>query len=540
MKLLRLFSTNNDGSFFTDFNEDITINENSKIALSQLSFTSNEDDFIINGRNDEMTIQLKNVGGTKTIQIPHQTVTTTNYTTFFQQITDLFNDSLTFTGKQIGGQFYIGLGDKESHPVSKEGFVNIIYQRSCLTDGENYDGMTAYDKLAIQEFQNVDRNITDLDFITYQNNNVASSAEINESNILFNAPICQGGSVFRLQVEKLVTDGGGSGAGFPTSTEGFVMGLSTRAFDTNNGAGGLVLADIKLGVYCDRVGTNYSIIKDGVVSTPAGAVSPNVIDGQSDNDVIEIRKSNGNWRIAIFQSGGAGGKTDLLVNHQHDHETMRTMYPFIAFKAGKTFTRVGEVRITFDPYLYDIYNTPFGRAYQIGQYVGQDPLNTGLFEKLETHTVNPVPVRPTGDALRRALTEMSVNFKGQSLSEYFGFGGQQFHGNFFRSLFVLNGFNNFSPLQLGTNYLVELQNIDIESFDSNLKGHRNIIKCVPVVNVSPIDSLIINYETSNLIFLDIRNRNKRTLRNIKARILDNFGNPVKTIGYSSMTLLLDN
>lgn len=222
---------------------------------------------------------------------------------------------------------------------------------------------------------------------------------------------------------------------------------------------------------------------------------------------------------------------------------MRRMFPFVAFKAGQDFAKIDQVRITFDPYEYDIYNTAFGRAYQINRYVGQDALNTGLFEKEETHDLTTNgginPVRPTGDALNRRLTQTSFTFKHESLSNYFGF-PDKFNGTFPRSLFVFNGVNAFTPLQAQTNYAVELQNIPLESYDSLKKGRKNIIKYIPVLFPNPQDPLVINYETSNIEFLNLRNNKKQSLRNIKARILDNFGDPIKTNGYSSIVLMLDN
>ena len=87
------------------------------------------------------------------------------------------------------------------------------------------------------------------------------------------------------------------------------------------------------------------------------------------------------------------------------------------------------------------------------------------------------------------------------------------------------------------NYLVELLNIEIESYDSLHGGRRNILKVIPVPNVN---NTLVNYEANNITFLDVKNALPRTLRNIKARILDDDLQAVDIQNNAVLTILVKN
>lgn len=71
----------------------------------------------------------------------------------------------------------------------------------------------------------------------------------------------------------------------------------------------------------------------------------------------------------------------------------------------------------------------------------------------------------------------------------------------------------------------------------NEKGRRNIIATIPAN--SNANGVIVN-EASNLVFIDLDNAQPRYFRNIKARLLYGDLTSVKTIGLTSLTLLIKN
>ncbi len=78
-------------------------------------------------------------------------------------------------------------------------------------------------------------------------------------------------------------------------------------------------------------------------------------------------------------------------------------------------------------------------------------------------------------------------------------------------------------------------NMQVDSYDGLEKGRRNIIATIPTN--SDENGVIVN-EASNLVFIDLDNAQPRYFRNIKARLLYGDLSDVKTIGLTSLTLLI--
>ena len=76
--------------------------------------------------------------------------------------------------------------------------------------------------------------------------------------------------------------------------------------------------------------------------------------------------------------------------------------------------------------------------------------------------------------------------------------------------------------------------MNVESYDSSQKQRRNIISSL----ISSDDQDRITKDDGNVIFLDINNKDKVDLRNIKLRLMDGNYNSVTTGGRCVATLLL--
>ena len=105
---------------------------------------------------------------------------------------------------------------------------------------------------------------------------------------------------------------------------------------------------------------------------------------------------------------------------------------------------------------------------------------------------------------------------------------------------VLNGaLSNHSIIGMET-FLVVLDNVPLESFDTQLGGRKNVLSVI--VRDKDIDSEgVLKHITHNenlLIYRKIKNQNEITLRQIRARILDRDLKPIAAQGLSSLTLLI--
>lgn len=84
-------------------------------------------------------------------------------------------------------------------------------------------------------------------------------------------------------------------------------------------------------------------------------------------------------------------------------------------------------------------------------------------------------------------------------------------------------------------FLVELLNMEIDSYDGFSNQRQNIISVIPL---RPTDEGEINYNANTLIFVDIKNTQELSLRNIRARILDKELKPISVSGLSVITLVI--
>lgn len=103
------------------------------------------------------------------------------------------------------------------------------------------------------------------------------------------------------------------------------------------------------------------------------------------------------------------------------------------------------------------------------------------------------------------------------------------------SNFIVHSRNAYTAALTYDNIVVELMNLQVDSYDGLEKGRRNIIATIPAN--SDANGVIIN-EASNLVFIDLDNAQPRYFRNIKARLLYGDLSDVKTIGLTSLTLLI--
>ena len=143
--------------------------------------------------------------------------------------------------------------------------------------------------------------------------------------------------------------------------------------------------------------------------------------------------------------------------------------------------------------------------------------------------VKPGQARPG-----QANTRGRLTFESTTLAQYLGFNSASNDSETTQN-FVLHSENNFESGLKYDNLIVELMNLQVDSYDGLERGRRNIIATIPTQ--SDADGVIVN-EASNLIFIDLDNAQPRYFRNIKARILYGDLTSVKTIGLTSLSLII--
>ncbi len=206
---------------------------------------------------------------------------------------------------------------------------------------------------------------------------------------------------------------------------------------------------------------------------------------------------------------GAEGDFEIMKEMAYDGED--ELFPFIIFQTGGVYTRGRFLQTTISPY------TPYSAV--------------DVPQTLTTTQTTPLKL-PSLPIITKNLLEFGsinlANFLGYDVAKngiYNAGAGYIWTADF---NFVSGGIND--------SFLVVLDNIQLESYDGLVSQRNNILYTIDKKDQA--GALI--YETPNLLFIDINNKNPIPLRNIKARILNNDYSPLKILQRGFMTIVITN
>ena len=109
MRLIRLTTKQLQGIFDCNFNSDIVIQPNSKIALHSFTSQFNRLEITINSQNDTIQYSVDGAGNIKYITLPHGTWNNSNIEQLFSAVTQNLNLSMNYTKNQLGRQWFAGM-----------------------------------------------------------------------------------------------------------------------------------------------------------------------------------------------------------------------------------------------------------------------------------------------------------------------------------------------------------------------------------------------------------------------------------------------
>ena len=114
MSYISLHTNDKQARFTNNFNEDLIIKNNSKIALVNIKFEAIEDVFNTTTLTTfpTLTYSLYN-GMSKTINIGSVKFDNTNYVQFYILLTTLLNNTLTLEDKMINSQWRVSIADDD-------------------------------------------------------------------------------------------------------------------------------------------------------------------------------------------------------------------------------------------------------------------------------------------------------------------------------------------------------------------------------------------------------------------------------------------
>tara|TARA_R100000654_G_scaffold32892_2_gene57910 strand:+ start:1192 stop:2754 length:1563 start_codon:yes stop_codon:yes gene_type:complete len=514
--LIRLHTENNDAVFDCDFQDDIIIKENTEIALHSLSIERQNKKLDVDATNDTINFQVSTNAGTHDISIPHGKLSSTNIGSTLRDITDLMNSQLRFFR---GTPLEIANGD---NPNTKETGMQIKVStdnsKKVSFDFRYSGAVNALTANAGDLLDTVNMNTTSNEYKVADGTVAADSDTLQHANFAFKRPISLGTHISKVRIKKFTNTNG--------DQSGFIMGLTTEQNKITNNS--LTLADLDFAI---RVKKPADIIE--VKNTKAGAFGNNAAGrtvvnvttggGFRDNDHLsfELRESvagEGQKMHLMHYQSGAGGATELL---KADIELRGTAkfndvpYFFVVALLGDTnsikLDNVGSC---------------------LNQYIGVP--NTGELSAFDSENLVGLPQTLPSTLVRD--TQYSLTMP-STLASFFGFDSAANASTGGNALFIGN--RQFESVVNSDNYIVEMLNMPINTYDSLAKGRKNVLSYVPVSEtIIDDDTGVVQYTAPYPLYLPLSNQFAMTLRNIRARIVANDFSQITSEGIASINILL--
>lgn len=486
MKLIRLTTTDSNAIFSNTFNEDIIIEPNSKIALHSLTTQIQTEQLIIDALNDDITFGFAGVD--YTIHLAHNTYDKTNIDDFFIDFTYKFNRALGYTESTIGRQWLAS--------TSSNFFTLQVRTGAIISPIDIWEDDTS----KIFEINNV--GITPNNKALGRNGGADTTFD---SFLYFKSTICKGVSTLRGRIYSNTESTNG----------GFLMGYYTEQVSDET------IIDptkIKFGIQFVDEEQNYKIYKDGVqsVSTALPIISGNT--GGENNDYLVIDSYQNKLYAKVYNQSEVPRQNGLEIDTlEWDHET--ELYPFLCFVSSKT--DISDIKFVCDPFYTDDKNSLISKKFVEVPDLG------GVVSLKSNKVVNSY-----------------LQFNDIDLARLIGFRTQRIPiavGDTYqtdRDGFLEYKANNILAFRdIADTYLVEMLNLNINSFDSVKKQHMNLLAVIPQFDAVK-ERLV--YNAVYPVFLDLNNPYRINLRELRARILKEDLSTINSIGYSQITILIDN
>ena len=497
MKLLRLTTSDGQCNFDNILKSDLIVGQNSKIALSNASFTNSFPELYVDENNDTISYNLG--PSEKTCEIAHNTYygTTSSGLLLLQEIYTKMNSKLTLEGKEFGAEWK-------------------LYQEAAAIRAKVKIWAYDFNDKDYSKSGTISISGTDTDTNRVISSSVASVDM--SSRCVSSYALSRGSGVFRGKINILSDNTSG------LQDNGFEMILSTSS--DNLDVPNLSTEQNKYSIRIQPDGTGFKYMyRAGTGSYEDPAITPENF-GQTDglpdanNDVVEINISEGKVNGVVYQASGS--QTLFSVPYDGNEHLFPIIIMYGASANCGLFNTRATLRHTFiddDTLNADLYNS-------------KNNVDDGLLS-LRTDIPLPPALRPGTITLDMSKAKTIAKFLGYDI----GTDNYIFKRPNARDVATFSAEEGGFTYESADSYVVEFQSSQLESYDGFSHGRYSILKVIPNTTTNS-DNRRINYEASNLEFIDLSNRNPITLRNIRARVLKSDLTPVNTVHLSVLTLLI--
>ena len=491
MKLIRLKSDNNTVFFNNTIQSNLILPPSSRIALQNLSFEKKSKPLIINSTNHTFEYQM----GT---EVAKAILTDAEYQReSFVQFQYDFEIALIKT-LNIQNEFMIGASWKvieEANELlidySQSPEVEIITNQQPGYEEKNIDYVQATATDAAQ----ITKDITGIEANAIVAGDGTNYVIMNGNN---------GCGVVRMKIGALpVSD---------ATHKGYYVGISTKKIDTFNND--FPVDQMDCAIYISGSTDNYQYMSpDTVGLQDAGLSVRNNGINNPDSDVLEIAGSKGKIQMSIYT----------------DNDPTGNMF--------KEFTVVADT--LYYPYL--VILTEDATSVQEFSFTPREDWD--VIPQSYTQKISYTVGAPTPTLGNTSARNYRFKFETLALATQLGFNTQSTPPTG-----VLNNLPNDIGMQSDNEilfvdntecYLIELLNLNIESYDASLgqQNRRNLLSVIQ--NGRTRDQKDVYYDANTPLFIDLNNAYDIPMHNIQLRILDSSEQIPEVEGFSNMTILIE-
>ena len=482
MKLIRLTSEDPTALFDCDFNGGITIPENSKIALQSVSANLQAGVFLVDTVNNKIIYQIA-TNYIREVELTPFLYFEGNTDELFKDIENKFNDKVSFVSG-IGVNKVLGLEWKAG--IKSGGRTQIEYD---IGRAESWSGLGSSSVPNLWEENNTE-------YTLGGSNRVFLGAEATQTptdtftNMCILPHACSKGCGYvRARLSVLTNTGA-------TNTNGYIIAFSKTSPDPTDFQERDIFIGIRVG-FDNTTGVRYyALILNGVEQTRSTTVP--FIDGSGSikNDSIELMITGSRVEANIYHNNPLPTTKINLGFSAYNNEDL---FPCYIFKGDRTHAQLNQTRFTASPFFQSAIN------------LTQPP--TSADEENDPASVNAPPQPPSVIP----TSNNKLTFGSNELADYLGYASPIIpaFGTQVADVASFNAINEFS-VGLGIQgFIIQLLNVNVESYDSLRKQRENILAVIP----STDGSGDLNYSPPFMIPIDLNNIKPLSLRNIKARIV---------------------
>lgn len=488
VRLIRLTSDTNDGRFINNFQSNIELSPFSQVAFKGCNIDVPEPQITIDGTNSEITYKTVDDIFEGINNIDHGVYNIkSNLTILNGQIQTGFNNMININtdllpGRIIGQQWKADKGSNGSYEIQ----YNTANNTNLVTTEWERNNLTVTDTDPTNLIFSRDSSLPPFDIA-----DVVSKT--NTAYAVSKQPINKGGFRMLQRIQAISTT---------TTHNGAWIGISEINFTSTSTVPKLATLDIYILSGDD---TTHYIYKDGVDSSPVTTTVTPAVD-----DTFGIIKRGDIYEVVVFDSAG-DYKLREFMTFNPDNWTS-DYYGAVILRDEAV--DIDTVQWTPDPYSFK--NTP--------------PNNFFTSTALEEIGV-PEPALELADATISSGLSAFLGFNNRHLQN------QESESTADAELGIKEVFTasvQLNQAALDDAYVIELLNLDLDSYDGNSGTRRAILETIDFK--ATVDDTVIIYQPAEYVYLDLNNKQPLNLRNISARIVtETFGN-VATEGFNTITI----